>query len=396
MVTEPGEATKLYAFYFPQFHEDELNSKLWGDRFTEWDRLKTVTKNRLGDDILKPSDDLGYYNLLDKDVRKKHSDLAKRYGINGFIYHHYWFYQEKEGVLSKPLDQMLIDHEPNISFAMHWANHPWLKTWSGHGGNSSTMNELLHAQLYPTSPEDPKIKKHYEYLRPFFHHPNYIKIHGLPLFMIYEKKIELRVLIPVLRRLAIQDGFPPPGLHIPEAFRGGMNTHPLGGLLSKKIHQKQLTPNYDAQFFYPSILDQSTKQLKMPSYCYFQTGREVKPSYASLYTLFDNSPRRNIDVANILNRKYSNCSSIDSFRHDLLEVMMYDRCCQHPKARKKGGKFVIINAWNEWGEGMVLEPSRQYGYGFLEAVNQTKDLTSRLGCDWSAYHQYRSAFHNCS
>lgn len=38
----------------------------------------------------------------------------------------------------------------------------------------------------------------------------------------------------------------------------------------------------------------------------------------------------------------------------------------HCQARDKGGKFVLVNAWNEWAEGMALEPSDVYGRKLLE------------------------------
>ena len=39
-------------------------------------------------------------------------------------------------------------------------------------------------------------------------------------------------------------------------------------------------------------------------------------------------------------------------------------------ARTTSGEFVFINAWNEWGEGAVLEPSMEWGRRWLEAVSQ--------------------------
>ncbi len=42
--------------------------------------------------------------------------------------------------------------------------------------------------------------------------------------------------------------------------------------------------------------------------------------------------------------------------------------------------FVAINAWNEWGEGMAIEPSDTYGRGFLEIIRDVKDELREGGC----------------
>ena len=88
---------RILALYFPQFHPDPINDRLWGVNFTDWDSLRRAPKtNRLGYQIPRPTE-LGYYDLSDtaSDVRRKQGELAREYGIDAFAYHHYWFYDEE-------------------------------------------------------------------------------------------------------------------------------------------------------------------------------------------------------------------------------------------------------------------------------------------------------------
>ena len=37
----------------------------------------------------------------------------------------------------------------------------------------------------------------------------------------------------------------------------------------------------------------------------------------------------------------------------------------------KGQEYLFINAWNEWAEGMIMEPTEENGYKYL---NWLKDF----------------------
>ena len=44
------------------------------------------------------------------------------------------------------------------------------------------------------------------------------------------------------------------------------------------------------------------------------------------------------------------------------------------KGKSEEHRIIIINAWNEWGEGNYLEPDLKFGNGYLETL---KDALTR-------------------
>jgi hypothetical protein len=419
------DISKVYAVYFPQYHVDATNDRLWGENFTDWVRLKNVmsSSNRLNKTIPTPTDELGYYDLMNVTVRQRHGELAKEYGVDGFLYYHYWFgIAGSDPVLARSLQQMLVDGEPNIPFAFIWANEQWVASW--HGASVKTMkskNMVLMAQTY----SDPE--SHYQYLRRFFHHKNYIKVHGKPLFMPYHtslKKPRRVYLLPevieylrALETLAVNDGFP--GLHMPfpsiasksELYAGVSMITPCkrdefndtrksivtGGSDSPcawMVKKDGVPTNFPHDLFtgvsyiaYPVTLP--NRQTQIPLRCkgnsslLYDAG-DMEPLYFGLTTTFDHSIRRTWGDAFIWDRSFSGKSAADSFEIDVVRALYYEKCCQSAESRNRGGKFTMINAWNEWGEGMVIEPSNAYGLSFLQAIRNGRAIAADIGCNWEA------------
>ena len=118
---------KIIAFYLPQFHNIPENDEWWGDGFTEWVNVKKTKPAFEGHDQPRVPLNQNYYNLLDDDVKIWQAELAKKYGVYGFAYYHYWF--NRHMLLEKPMEQMLANKKVDIPFCISWANEPWTKAY---------------------------------------------------------------------------------------------------------------------------------------------------------------------------------------------------------------------------------------------------------------------------
>ncbi len=389
---------RILALVFPQFHSDSLNDNLWGKGFTDWNNLKNAPKkNRLGLDIPQPTE-LGFYDLTHSEPRKKQGELANQYGLDGFVYHHYWFYDNEHPgpTLHAPLEAMLKDGHPDVPFALDWVALKWDKSWHGKVREGFEFKEpnVLQKQYFPTNYTDPAITEHYNWLRQFFHHKNYIKVEGQPLLMLYTKKPGSFPVLERLRELAIRDGFP--GLYIIVGFhRPHQHLQPNIDLQKYKIPKlKRTTWNgFNRTVAYPAPSEFNIKTtLEVPEWCTNQRLEADKNNptkrideIPGVITSFDNTPRRNLEDAFLWSGDNPEIV-VERFRHSLHAATYYESCCfkyvQGEEAKEEDNRFVLINAYNEWAEGMVMEPSNVFGRKFLETLRDTKALISKNGCDF--------------
>ena len=188
---------KYIAFYLPQFHELPENNEMWGKGFTEWTNVKKAKP--LFDGHRQPVEPLNqnYYDLTDPSVMKWQIDLAKKYGIYGFCFYHYWY--NGHIIMNKPIEMMLNDKSMDFPFCICWANHDWTFSWV------SKENTVIYSQDYSDKKE---WRQHYEYLLPYLKDSRYIRQNGKPLLVIYNayKIPQLNEMLECWNGWAIQDG----------------------------------------------------------------------------------------------------------------------------------------------------------------------------------------------
>ena len=339
----------LLAYFLPQFHRTPENDEWWGEGFTEWTNVRRGKPNFDGHYQPRLPGELGYYNLLDPQVREQQAALARQYGVTGFCYYHYWFGGRR--MLEQPLELLLKSPKPDFPFCIFWANENWSKRWDG--GNHELLLEQVH------SPEDDVA--FIEHLLPYFNDHRYIRIDGRPLLMIYriEQFEHPRQTIKRWRDICRANGLPAPYIvkadtrdsGPPEVFGADASVefpphrlHP--GILMPR-RPDDIHPDYRG-----TLLDYATTAAYMSSR--HEAGHT---HYRTVIPDWDNTARKQMDGTTFIG------STPDLFRAWLRETLVRTRELLPP-----GHRFVFVNAWNEWAEGACLEPDGRHGRAMLEAA----------------------------
>lgn len=347
---------KILAYYLPQFYPIPENDKVWGNGFTEWTNLLRAKSRFDGHLLKKESLEFGQYDLRSRQVRQRHAELAKHNGIHGFVYYHYWFYgNSPEKVMYEPLERMLVDGEPNIPFCFAWANEPWTKTWDG------SEKDVILAQNYGTEHD---WKRHFDYLLQFFKHPNYILVNNKPVFQIYRigHFQNFTNFKKAFNQFAISAGFS--GIHFIQ-----MLNHFSDGdsLFNPEVDAySEFHPMYVNRFIQPNVFE-SPEFILQDSVAKWKAITEIskpdhitKPYYHGFYTGWDASPRG-------INRKFSVDVNIDLDQFEKWLTVQIDRALSDSANTEN---FIFMFAWNEWGEGAVIEPNTVFKYEYLEKIKK--------------------------
>ena len=340
---------EVLALYLPQYHPIPENDEWWGAGFTEW---TNVTRARpLFRGHLQPHlpADLGFTDLRVPETREAQADLARRFGVTGFCYWHYWFAGHR--LLERPFDEVVATGRPEFPFCLAWANQTWSGIWHG------APDRILIRQTYP-GPEDDAA--HFSSLLPAFRDPRYVRVAGRPVFFVY------------------QPGSLPDPARFVEAWQKMATDAGLGGLylvasLGESAYRNQVADGFDAGvlFRYPFTRDATVKVrdrlidrglLHSPKrYPYLDVLADPPAEFTGrlfpgIYPNWDNTPRSGRSGV------VATGATPERFAAHVRRAL--ELVAGHPPDEQ----VVVIKSWNEWAEGNYLEPDAEVGTARLEAL----------------------------
>ena len=287
---------------------------------------------------------LGYYAEGDPTVMDWQIKWAVEHGISFFAFDWYWDRGRRQLEHALHGGYLNARFRSFLKFCLLWANH--------NPAGSSSEADLLAVLDY--------------WIAQYFHRPEYFTIDGKPVVIIFSPhslrkdmgSAAVGVAIRLMRARMSAAGFP--GLFLLAVGRA--DGADLGALR---------TEGYDADtgYHYP---------------------RAGMPDQAALSAPYDSAVDGYADIWNRIARAgildyvpvtepgwdsrpwYGKTALVRTGRRPEKFKRMLERARdftdRHPVA--SGKKLVLVEAWNEYGEGAAVEPHTEWGFGYLEAIRE--------------------------
>lgn len=353
---------KKFAFYLPQFHEIPENNRWWGKGFTEWTKVRNAKPLYKGH--VQPKEPLNdnYYCLLDKSAVEWQTSLLHEYKVDGFVYYHYYF--EGKLLLNKPAENLLKWREIDQPFFFCWANHTWNRAWE-------EKREILIEQTYG---DESSWEHHFEYLLPFFRDARYEKVNNKPLFMLFESDFsQKKQMMAYFDKRCKDCGFE--GIYVIETYKAQRWPDDLLTFKNNKCDQCEKI------LFRESTAASSIYRISN-KFSPWWFGFKIKEILAKhglsiglkkfdgnkLYDVMINQEPKGNEFLHSVFFEWDNTPR-HGIRGFVISPPDKDRFFRFI-ASIKNDDYLFINAWNEWAEGMMLEPSKEKQYTYLEWLKE--------------------------
>jgi hypothetical protein len=349
---------RVIAFYLPQFHPIPENDEWWGRGFTEWTNVGKAKRFFLGHYQPRVPADLGYYDLRIPETREAQAELARKAGIEGFCYWHYWFGNGKQ-LLERPFSEVLASGKPDFPFCLAWAN----EDWKGFSHGLTNRNTLM-AQLYPGISD---YIEHFYSVLPAFKDKRYIRINDKPLFLIYKPlaSIEISLFIKTWRQLAKENGLL--GIY----FIG----HYISDITNMKNYENLDLDAINIMRLNDYINHKKWIFRKVFSVCSRLRWLVKKPhivKYKTAAKFFFNDEidtQENIIPTIISGWDHTPRSGYHGkVMTHYTPKLFYDHVFHVINNTNKNPNVVFLKSWNEWAEGNYIEPDLKWGNQFLEVL----------------------------
>jgi len=354
---------KFVAFYLPQYHEIPENNEWWGNGFTDWVNVKKAKKFFPNHNQPRIPLDDWYYDLSNEEDIIKQIDIAKKYGVYGFCFYHYWFHGKL--LLQKPVEIFRQNKNIKFNYCFSWANEPWARTWDGKN------REYLIKQEYG---DEKDWASHFYYFLPFFKDERYIKIDNMPMLLIYKAAsiTDFDDMVHCWNDLALKHGFS--GVYLVNTLRDNsvndnknflahVEFEPARSLFPPKMTLWKNRIRRYSVLAYNKIFKKNL--LCNPIIPFNKIAKESlskgnpRNTYGGVFMGWDNTPRKN-QLGTIVHQPSR--QEFENFVKRKIESVRVNN--------DENNQFVFINAWNEWAEGTYLEPDTENKYAYLEILSK--------------------------
>ena len=316
------------------------------------------------------------YGLDDDPVEmSRQIDAALAAGINVFIYDWYWY--QGRPFLENALNNGFLKAPNNerMKFYLMWANHNVNKLWNNKEPVKKMKNPYYRAAVSYEEFTKVLVPRFIEY----FKKPNYYKIDGKPVFMLYDHVVfasglggteKARQALQYFRDEVKKAGFK--GLHLQVPFAPWQPPLAIPG--SKK-------PTWGQYYRYLGVDSATCYNWNSLAGFNATTAKDDidYEKYGDLALSRFDEIAKLIEcpfIANVTTGWDNNARYPESVRTKITlnkTPQAYERFLRKARnwAEKNSGnapRLIIINAWNEWTEGGYLMPDKKFGYGFLNAT----------------------------
>jgi hypothetical protein len=309
----------------------------------------------------------GYTNEADPKAVAQKIDAAVSHGVNVFIYDWYWY--DGRPFLEDGLNKgfLAARNKNKMKFYLMWANHDHSSYLDYTAADKSKI-------YFPGAVDRATFNAMITHvIKDYFSQPNYYKINGEPVFSVYELSTFIKGMgsmqaakdaLDYFTQKTKEAGFP--GLHLQGVLWAAIPDN-LSAVPGDKTSTQNNTvtglgfkslTNYQWCHYVP--LDKYDKwgEKAIAGWDTFTKDFTV-PFFPHVSISWDPNPRFPSGVQGMV----TDANPAD-FKRFLLKAKAY--VDSHPGQPK----LITINAWNEWAEGSYLEPDKQHGYGYLNAVKE--------------------------
>ena len=341
------------AFLYPAYVSDDPRLRpFWPAGMGEWETVFTMQQRNPGH-YWNRHPLWGYINEADPSVMEMEIEQATSHGVNVFIFDWYWFDGRPFMETTLTNGFLKAKNRDKMKFYLMWANHDVNNNWDTRFSRLKENNIIWQGKI--DRQEFEKICK--RNIEMFFKQPNYYKIDGKPVFMIYdipnlisglggieETRDALRWFTEETKRA----GFP--GLDIQlTMWSVNVNYSGFDGNKTDKPANEFVTHlgfTSSTHYQYAHMMGMNDEYLKLHEQAMrvweSSTNDFTIPYYPHVSIGWDNSPRLG-QSAVVRN------NTPENFQKALEDAKQF--VDNHPKLHP----LITINSWNEWTETSYLQ-----------------------------------------